>query len=118
MSITVEPGDLPAEIVARGPGYLLSSVLDSRPHAAHLPFQVAAAEGQVELRARVGRTTRANCVQRPAVTLLWPPAEPGGHSLIVDGEARLDGDEHVIVTAVSAVLHRPAPESPSGDSVP
>ncbi|MGI9596136.1 MAG: pyridoxamine 5'-phosphate oxidase family protein [Acidimicrobiales bacterium] len=109
MSIRVEMADLPAEIVARGGGFLLSSVMDSRPHAAHLMFEVASAGGRVELRAATGRTARANCRNRPAVTVLWPAAEPGGHSLIVDGEARLDGDEHVVVSAVSAVLHRPAP---------
>ncbi|MGH1493080.1 MAG: hypothetical protein ACRBK7_27405 [Acidimicrobiales bacterium] len=109
MSIRVESADLPDEILARGPGFLLSSVMDSRPHAAHLSFEVAAANGQVELRAGAGRTARANCQQRPAVTVLWPSIEADGHSLIVDGEARLDGDEHVIITVTSAVLHRPAP---------
>ncbi len=109
MSIRVELADLPAEIVARGPGYLLSSILDSRPHAAHLSFEVAAADGQVEVRAAAGRTARGNCERRPSVTLLWPPLEAGGYSLIVDGEARIDGDEHVIITALGAVLHRPAP---------
>ena len=108
MSIRVELADLPQEIVARGPGFLLTSIMDSRPHAAHLGFEVAAAEGQVQLRAKVGRTSKGNCAQRPAVTILWPSVEPGGHSLIVDGEARIDGDEHVIVVATSAVLHRPA----------
>jgi hypothetical protein len=109
MSIRVEMADLPAEIVARGPGFLLSSVMDSRPHAAHLSFEVAADAGQVELRASAGRTARANCRNRPAVTVLWPAVEDGDNSLIVDGDARLDGDEHVIVSVVSAVLHRPAP---------
>lgn len=111
MSMRVELDDLPAEILARGPGFLLSSVMDSRPHAVHLRFEVAAAEGQVELRSPAGRTARGNCSQRPAVTVLFPAAEPDQFSLLVDGEARLDGDEHIVVTAVSAVLHRPAPNS-------
>lgn len=102
--------DLPGEIVSRGGGFLLSSIMDSRPHAAHLTFEVAAADGQVEMRASAGRTARGNCGRNPAVTVLWPTIEPGGYSLIVDGEARLDGEEHVIVTATSAVLHRPAPQ--------
>ncbi len=102
--------DLPAEITARGGGFLLSSVMDSRPHAAHLMFQIAAADDQVELRASAGRTARGNCAQRPSVTVLWPATEPEGYSLIVDGEARVDEEEHVIITAVSAVLHRPAPK--------
>lgn len=119
MSIRVEPVDLPAHIASRGGGFLLSSVMDSRPHAAHLPFQLAAADGQVQLRAKVGRTSYHNCRRRPAVTVLWP-AMPAAHrptvidgedvsrySLIVDGEARLDGDEHVIIVVTGAVFHRP-----------
>jgi hypothetical protein len=115
MSIRVEMADLPNEIVARGAGFLLSSVMDSRPHAAHLAFQVAAADGQVQLRTAAGRTARGNCSQRPAVTVLWPAVEPGGYSLIVDGEARVDPDEHVIISVTGAVLHRPAPAP--GDSL-
>lgn len=102
--------DLPAQIVARGPGFLLSSIMDSRPHAAHLNFQVAAAEGQVQLRCAAGQTARANCRHRPAVTILFPEQDAEGFSLIVDGEARIDEEDHVIVTAVGAVLHRPAPD--------
>lgn len=108
MSIRVEMDDLPAEILSRGAGYLLTSIMDSRPHAAHLGFEVATADGQVELRAAAGNTSRGNCAQRPAVTVLWAPVADDGYSLIVDGEARVDG-EHVIVTVTSAVLHRPAP---------
>lgn len=110
MSVRVEMADLPDQIVARGPGFLLSSVMDSRPHAVHLRFEVAAADGQVELRATAGRTARGNVGQRPAVTVLFPAAEPDDYSLLVDGEARLDGDDHIIITATSAVLHRPAPQ--------
>ena len=109
MSIRVEMADLPTEIVARGPGFLLSSVMDSRPHAVHLRFEVATDGDQVELRSPAGRTARGNCANRPAVTVLFPGTDPAGYSLLVDGEARLDGDEHIVVTATSAVLHRPAP---------
>lgn len=109
MSIRVQLTDLPKEIVERGAdAFLLSSVMDSRPHAAHLTFDVAAAEGQVELRTTAGRTARGNISNRPAVTLLWPATNSHSHSLIVDGEGRLDGEEHVIITATSAILHRPA----------
>ncbi len=88
MSIRVELQDLPQEIVTRGAAaFLLSSVMDSRPHAAHLTFDVAAADGQVELRASAGRTARGNIGNRPAVTLLWPATEPDGYSLIVEPTA-------------------------------
>lgn len=94
--------------------------MDSRPHVAHLPFQIAVAQGRVELRARVGQTSYHNCRQRSSVTVLWPAVPEGGEpmmidghdvgrfSLIVDGEARLDGEEHVIISVTGAILHRPA----------
>ncbi len=122
MSIRVEMADLPAEILKRGSGFLLSSIMDSRPHAAHLRFEVAAADGQVQLRASAGRTARANCQMRPSVTVLFPAvvgvdddgSEAGDHSLIVDGEALVTEDEHVIVSVVGAILHRPAPPLEAG----
>ncbi len=129
MSIRVEMADLPVEILKRGSGFLLSSIMDSRPHAAHLRFEVAAADGQVQLRASAGRTARANCQMRPSVTVLFPAvtmsgdgvgegAEDGSegldHSLIVDGEALVTEDEHIIVSVVGAVLHRPAPPLEDG----
>jgi hypothetical protein len=43
------------------------------------------------------------------VTLLWPPAEPGGYSLIADGTGafRQTGNDLALVVSVSrAVLHR------------
>lgn len=126
MSIRVDMNRLPQEIVDRGPGFLMTSIMDSRPHAAHQRFEVATDQGQVELRAHVGRTSHANCQSRPSVTVLWPAVfddggssdpdtEPGAepdvdrYSLIVDGEARVDGPEHVIITVTGAVFHRPAP---------
>ena len=35
----------------------------------------------------IGGQTRKNVEGRSDVTLLWPPSEPGGYSLIVDGRA-------------------------------
>ena len=108
MSVRVEKADLPAEIANRGAGFLLTSIMDSRPHAAHLSFEIAMEGDQVEIRMPAGRTSYGNVKMQPSVTLLWPSPEPSDYSLIVDGEARVDGDSHVIVTVVGAVLHRPA----------
>jgi hypothetical protein len=53
------------------------------------------------------------------VSLLWPPADPGGYSLIVDGTATTSmGDDDTTLLAVAptkAVLHRrgPAPTDAS-----
>lgn len=63
--------------------------------------------------------THANAAARPNVSLVWPPSAPGGYSLIVDGDAGLDGDI-LRVTPTRAVLHRPAApgDTPAETDVP
>ncbi|SOJ53159.1 hypothetical protein MSIMFB_00660 [Mycobacterium simulans] len=64
----------------------------------------------------IGGRTRKNLAQRSHVTLLWPPPEPGGYSLIVDGSALVtDSDAEAArlrVVPTRALLHRDA-DSPS-----
>jgi hypothetical protein len=65
----------------------------------------------------IGGRTRKNLEDRRDVTMLWPPSEPGGYSLIVDGEAEVtDADAETARLAVvptRALLHREADsESP------
>jgi hypothetical protein len=65
-----------------------------------------------------GRHTRANLAGHPVVSVIWPPREPAGYSLIVDGTGELV-DEQVRVVPTRAVLHRkatadsPTPNAPS-----
>jgi hypothetical protein len=66
-----------------------------------------------------GRTSVRNAGRRPGVSLLWPPAEPGGYSLIVDGvataEPRDDGEGgRVTLQPTRAVLHRAAVAAGAG----
>ncbi|BBX75092.1 pyridoxamine 5'-phosphate oxidase family protein [Mycobacterium shinjukuense] len=67
----------------------------------------------------IGGRTRQNLADRIEVTLLWPPPEPGGYSLIVDGRAQAepDADDETARCAVvptRALLHREAdPDSPA-----
>ena len=70
----------------------------------------------------IGGHTRQNLAHRSNVTLLWPPPEPGGYSLIVDGRAdATESDMHSNpetarfgVIPTRALLHRNAdPESPA-----
>ncbi|MGO8724721.1 MAG: hypothetical protein ACLQRM_18625 [Acidimicrobiales bacterium] len=74
---------------------------DGRPHA--VSVRVHFEEGELILAG--GTRSRANSSTRPDVTLLWPAIEEGGFSLIVDGSARVDG-EQITIRPVSAVLHR------------
>jgi hypothetical protein len=49
------------------------------------------------------------------VSLLWPPAEPGGYSLMADGAAGPGQAGTLIVTVTRAVLHRRGP-APAGST--
>jgi hypothetical protein len=66
----------------------------------------------------IGGRTRENLAHRSDVTLLWPPPEPGGYSLIVDGRAEAtESDGQTVrlgVVPTRALLHRDAdPDSPN-----
>jgi hypothetical protein len=104
MSIPVPLDDL-AQTLQRYPlAYLLTVSDGERVHA----VAVSAAVETDRLRVGpLGRHTRANAAERPAVTLLWPPTEPDGYSLIVDGTAE-PSDDGVLVSPSRAVLHRAA----------
>ena len=103
VSIPVELADLQATLGGFGSGYLLTTT-DGRVKVVTVDPSYDAAGLRV---AAPGRGTLANLAGNPRVTLVFPPVEPRGHSLLVDGEARTDGEDVVVVPA-SAVLHRPA----------
>lgn len=85
--------------------YLLTVSSDARPHA----VAVAASWQGDTLVLAVGAHSASNARERPQVSLLWPPDEPGGYSLIVDGTASpADAAGRIAVTPTRAVLHRPA----------
>ncbi len=110
MSIPVPVKEL-AEAVGRyGPAaFLLTGSDDSRPHVTHVAVTVDGASITCEL----GRKAARNSMARSLVSLLWPPVEAGGYSLIVDGEISVSGtpgeDAVGTIVATNAVLHRPAP---------
>lgn len=104
MSVPVGLDELRDAVGRFGPlPYLLTTGADGRPHAVsvHVSWEDAT------LVARAGRRTVANAADRPLVSLLWAPVADDGFSLIVDGEAAVDGDR-VAVRPGRAVLHRQA----------
>ena len=124
MSIPVEIEKLRAEAERFGATpYLLSVSNDGRPHS----VSVAASWDGGALVAKTGKRTAANVAARPRISVLWPPLEPGGYSLIVDGDGAVTGsgdDARVVVRPTRGVLHRPAaapatmPEGCSADCKP
>jgi hypothetical protein len=68
----------------------------------------------------IGGRTRRNVESRSAVTLLWPPSEPGGYSLIVDGTGEItdsnDDTAALRVVPTRALLHRNADPTTPGSA--
>jgi hypothetical protein len=108
MSIPVELEGLAATIASRTSSpYLLTSDPEGRPHA----VSVALAWDGPSLVGGCGRSSGRNASDRSAVSLLWPPDEPDGYSLIVDADAEVEGDDDqrtIRLAPTHAVLHRPA----------
>jgi hypothetical protein len=103
MSIAVPVDELGAALAERHWGYLLTVRDDGRAQTLALPtvWRDGALVGEV------GRSTAANVVARPNVTWVFPGASGEEFSLIVDGDATVEGST-VVVRPTWAVLHRPA----------
>ncbi len=118
MSVPVALEGLREEIDNHGSvAYFLSVGPDGRPHSVQLRVELT--DGQLVV--HPGNSTVANAEARPLVSLLWPPAEVGGYSLIVDGTVAGvsragGGNNFVAVNPTKAVLHRPA-QSDDPDAV-
>jgi hypothetical protein len=104
MSVQVDLAALAETMAGYGQAYLLTVSGDQRPHAVAVRPEV---QGEALSVDRLGRRTLANLAERPEVTLLFPPREEGGYSLIVDGRATV-GQEGAVVVPAHAVLHRPS----------
>ena len=116
MSIPVEPADVGKQMERFGTAaYVLTVRDDATPHIAHLDLRL---DGDV-LRCGASRSAAANVAQRPSISVLWPPHEVGGYSMIVDAEARtVDGADglELELRPTSGVLHRPAtPATPAAN---
>jgi len=105
MSIRVELSEL-RDVAERQMSfaYLLTVSDDESAHAVAITPHV----GESTITCSVGNRSTQNALARPNVSLLWPPAELGDYSLIVDGLASLDGSM-MEITPQRAVRHRPAP---------
>lgn len=103
MSIEVPLDELAERLRSYPWGYLVTVRDDGRAQSLAVPTRLM--EGA--LVATVGRGTASNATARPNITLLFPGSTGEDFSLIVDGDAEVDGDQ-ITVTPAWAVLHRPA----------
>jgi hypothetical protein len=102
MSIPVELGDLATALHDFGSGYLLTTAGD----AVKVVTVDPTVRDGVLLVAGPGKGTLANLADNAVVTLVFPPLEPKGFTLLVDGTGEVEGED-VRVTPSAAVLHRP-----------
>lgn len=107
MSIPVDIADLNLALADYGAGYLLTAGLSGKVKAVTVEPRVV--EGQMIV-SGPGRGSMANVEANASVTVLFPPLAQRGYTLLVDGEAVVDGED-VLVVPSGAVLHRPASHS-------
>jgi hypothetical protein len=92
-----------SEVLARyGTAYLATVGADMRAHLVTVNPRLRGAELVIE---GPGRTTSRNVAHNATVSLVWPPTEVGGYSLMVDGVGS-SRDGVLVVAPTRAVLHR------------
>jgi len=104
MSVKVDLDQLAGTLADYPFGYLITVGDDYQAHTVSI---TPVLRGGVLDIGEVGNSTRRNICGHPDATVLWPPARPGGYSLIVDGRGELT-DDSLRVVPHRAVLHRPA----------
>ena len=109
MSIEVAISQLGDELTRRPFRYLLTVGDDHRPHVVALRPQLVTVDEHLVVRFAAGsRRATHNVDVRPDATIVFPPTDDGGMSLIVDGTA-VSAEDRIDVTPTWAVLHRAAP---------
>jgi hypothetical protein len=104
MSVKVELGELATTLADFDVAYLVTVSDEGRSHVLSV-WAEPTDDGLVV--DGVGRHTQANAIAHPDVTLVFPPLEPGGYTLLVDGRASVD-ETTVTITPAKAILHRAA----------
>ena len=94
--------------------YLLT-VAKEGPHTSHVTIELR----DSSIGCIVGASAARNIAREPNVSLFWPPTEPGGYALIVNGAAvgkRLPTGVTVAeITLTKSVMHRPGSKPDDSD---
>jgi hypothetical protein len=114
-------GRLRAEIRSRSAGpYLITVTSGAAPHCGTASVTWGASGRELTVTPVPRTWAQAEETGYRQVSLLWPPAEPGGYSLIVDGtgaRGQAADSPALTVTVTRAVLHRREP-APAGSGSP
>jgi hypothetical protein len=104
MSVKVDLDQLAGALADFTFAYLITVGDDHRAHT--VAVDPVLADGVLDV-GSIGNSTRKNVAAHADVTVVWPPSQPGGYSLIVDGIGRATDDALTVVPS-RAVLHRKA----------
>lgn len=102
MSVKVDLDQLADALANYTFAYLVTVGDDYRAHT--VAVEPVFGDGVLDV-GPVGGQTGRNLGRHSDVTLVWPPSQRGGYTLIVDGASRPSGDA-VTITPHRAVLHR------------
>jgi hypothetical protein len=110
------PAPTLAEAIAQyGCDAYLLTVASDGPHTSFVSVDL---KGNV-ISCAVGKSAARNIASVPNVSLFWPPREPGGYALVVNGTAterrEASGVTRAEITLTKSVLHRAGPKPPDSD---
>lgn len=98
--------------------YLLTVTAENRPHCGTVSVRWDA-DGRLLIAPAPSSWPGSAASGHCQVSLVWPPPQPDGHSLIIDGDARTvpgagdgDGMEALEIHPTRAVLYRPGAGRP------
>lgn len=104
VSVTVNLDELTGALAKFTFAYLVTVGDDYRAHT--VAVDPVLTDGRFHV-GGIGNSTRRNAAAHPDVTLVWPPTEAGGYTLIADGRADVTA-AGLTVAPARAVLHRAA----------
>ncbi len=102
MSAKVDLDQLESALAEYSFAYLVTVNDDFRAHTVAVTPVLADGVFSID---DIGGSTGRNAADHPDVTLVWPPRDPSGYTLIVDGRSDLT-DAGMRVKPSRAVLHR------------
>lgn len=110
------PAPTLAEMIAEyGRDAYLLTISPDGPHTSFVSVNLA---GNV-IDCAVGKSAARNIAEGPCVSLFWPPREPGGYALIVNGTAagrrEASGVPTASISITKSVLHRAGPKPDDSD---
>jgi hypothetical protein len=98
-----------------GPDAYLLTVGETGPHTSNVSTNLRG----TMISCAVSASAAKNISSEPKVSLFWPPLEPGGYAMIVNGIAtgthRPDGVTIAEISLTKSVLHRAGPKPPDSD---